>query len=102
MAYFTLMKWFSRESKTDNVVEDEEMIAEAKTLTRYNGAVFCIYVLRLALEEAGVVWSQLQEWKQHILLQLQWTHVSHTHMYIDLNYFTPRKNHQSPNTDILV
>ena len=50
------MKWFSRESRTENVVEDE-MIAEAKTLTRYNGAVFCIYVLRLALEEAGVVWS---------------------------------------------
>lgn len=31
------------------------MIAEAKTLTRYNGARFCIYVLRLTLEEAGVV-----------------------------------------------
>lgn len=31
------------------------MTEEAKTLTRYSGAGFCIYVLRLALEEAGVV-----------------------------------------------
>lgn len=31
------------------------MIAEAKALTRYNGAGFCICVLRLTLEEAEVV-----------------------------------------------
>lgn len=81
MACFMLMKWFSRVCRTDNVVEDEEMTEGAKTLTRYSGAGFCIYVLRLALEEAGVVWSQLQEWKQHILLQLQRAHVSHTHIH---------------------
>ena len=82
MACFMLMKWFNRESRTDNVLGDKEMIAKAKSLGRWNGVGFYIYVLRLALEKAGILWSQLQEWKQCILLQLQWAYIfSHTHTH---------------------
>lgn len=37
------------------------MISEAKSLIRWNGAGFHACMLRLALEEAEVVWSKLQK-----------------------------------------
>lgn len=42
------------------MVGDEEMIAEVKSLSRWNGVGFCDPMLRLVLGKA-VVWSQLQE-----------------------------------------
>lgn len=54
-----LIKWFSRESRIDNVVGDEEMIVGVKFLSRWNGVGFCVYRLNLVLEEVGVVWLLL-------------------------------------------
>ena len=90
MAYFTLMKWLSTESRTDKCSEGCGDDFRSENFEKVKWCWFYIYVLRLALEEAGVVWPQLQEWKQHILLQLQWAHISlslslsHTHTHTQI------------------